>query len=101
MTEGRALWLERLFINAIGLVVTTTDLANQRVDQVVVLERPRELRPFVAALVSLPVNLVTEQVGEAGIAARPELLAHAEQQKPAVARAPDLESPEQLEQPER
>src|SRR5947208_5163883 len=81
--------------------MAATNLRDERVDQMVVLEVPGELSPFVAALAGPTVDFVAEKIGEACIAAGPELLAHPQQQETAVAWAADLEPPEQLDEPKR
>ncbi len=49
---------EGLFIDAVGLVVSAADLGDQGVYEMVILERPGELRPFIAALAGLLVELI-------------------------------------------
>src|SRR5436190_18349110 len=71
--------------------MAATNLRDERVDQMVVLEGPGELSPFVAALAGPTVDFVAEKIGEACIAAGPDLLAHPQQQETAVAWAADLE----------
>src|SRR5207244_5564588 len=81
--------------------MAAANLRDERVDQMVVLEGPGELSPFVAALAGPTVDFVAEKIGEACIAAGPELLAHPQQQETAGAWAADLEPPEQLDEPQR
>src|SRR2546426_2148691 len=66
--------------------MAATNLRDERVDQMVVLEGPGELSPFVAALAGPTVDFVAEKIGEACIAAGPGPPAAPPQQGTAGAR---------------